>query len=138
MATVGLPKARFNMIRILLVDDQPSVRRGLQMRLALEPDLLVVGEAAGRKDILTLVQALDPDVVVMDAEMSGMDSLSAVERLRETAPHIAVVMLSMHGDKEMRQRALEAGVAAFVEKQAGVEALLQAVRLGLSAGVSDI
>jgi DNA-binding NarL/FixJ family response regulator len=108
------------------------------MRLALEPDLLVVGEAAGRKDILTLVQALDPDVVVMDAEMSGMDSISAVERLRETAPHIAVVMLGMHGNKEMRQRALEAGVAAFVEKQAGVEALLQAIRLGLSAGVSDI
>ena len=126
------------MIRILLVDDQPSIRRGLQMRLALEPDLLVVGEAAGSINVLTLVQALDPDVVVMDAEMSGMDSISAVERLRETAPHIAVVMLSMHGDKEMRQRALEAGVAAFVEKQAGVEALLRAIRLGLSAGVSDI
>lgn len=126
------------MIRILLVDDHPSIRRGLEMRLALEPDLLVVGEAAGRIDILTLVQTLGPDVVVMDAEMSGVDSLLAVERLRETAPHIAVVMLSMHGDKEMRQRALEAGVAAFVEKQAGVEALLQAIRLGLSAGVSDI
>jgi DNA-binding NarL/FixJ family response regulator len=126
------------MIRILLVDDQPSIRRGLQMRLALEPDLLVVGEAAGSINVLTLVQALDPDVVVMDAEMSGMDSISAVERLRETAPHIAVVMLSMHGDKEMRQRALEAGVAAFVEKQAGVEALLRAIRLGLSAGALDI
>jgi DNA-binding NarL/FixJ family response regulator len=125
-------------IRILLVDDHPSIRRGLEMRLALESDLLVVGEAAGSMDVLTLVQTLDPDVVVMDAEMSGVDSLSAVERLRETAPHIAVVMLSMRGDKEMRQRALEAGVAAFVEKQAGVEALLQAIRLGLSAGVSDI
>ena len=56
-------------IRLLLVDDQPAVRRGLRMRFALEPDLEVVGEAGGVAEAISLARALHPDVVLMDVEM---------------------------------------------------------------------
>src|SRR5512143_4314727 len=54
------------MIRLLIVDDQPAVRKGLQMRLAVEPDLSVVGEASDGEVAVELAQALGPDIVLMD------------------------------------------------------------------------
>jgi DNA-binding NarL/FixJ family response regulator len=116
------------MIKVLLVDDQPSVRQGLKMRLALEPDLTVAGEASNGMEALELTQSLTPDVVVMDVEMPEMDGITATERLREMSPHVTVVMLSIHGDAATRARARAAGAAAFVEKQGAVETLLAEIR----------
>jgi len=116
------------MIKVLLVDDQPSVRQGLKMRLALEPDLTVAGEASNGVEALELTQSLTPDVVVMDVEMPEMDGITATERLREMSPHVTVVMLSLHGDAATRAQAYAAGAAAFVEKQGAVEILLAEIR----------
>lgn len=115
------------MIRVLLVDDRAMVRRGLQMQLALEPDLQVVGEANNSGEALVLAETLVPDVIVMDTEMSGIDAVSSVKQLRDVAPDSAVVVLTMNVDKETRTRAEEAGASAFVEKQGGAEGLLQAI-----------
>ena len=65
-------------IRLLLVDDQPSVRRGLRMRFALEPDLEVIGEAGDATEAISLAQTLGPDVVLMDVDMSGIDGILAI------------------------------------------------------------
>ena len=65
------------MIRLVLVDDQAAVRQGLRMRLLLEPDIAVIGEANSGKEALALVQQLCPDVVLMDIEMPDMDGISA-------------------------------------------------------------
>lgn len=116
------------MIKVLLVDDQPSVRQGLKMRLALEPDLTVAGEASNGVEALELTQSLSPDVVVMDVEMPEMDGITATERLHEVAPQVAVVMLSLHGDAATRARARAASAAAFVEKQGAVDILLAEIR----------
>ena len=116
------------MIKVLLVDDQPSVRQGLKMRLALEPDLAVMGEADNGAEALELAQTLSPDVVVMDVEMPEMDGITAAGRLHEVATHDDVVMLSIHGDAATRARARAAGAAAFVEKQGAVETLLDEIR----------
>jgi DNA-binding NarL/FixJ family response regulator len=112
----------------LLVDDQPSVRQGLKMRMELEPDLTVVGEAANGLEAIGLAQRLGPDVAVMDVAMPKMDGITATRRLRELAPFVSVVMLSIHGDSATRMEAREAGAAAFVEKQASVEELLAEIR----------
>jgi DNA-binding NarL/FixJ family response regulator len=117
------------MIRLLLVDDQPAVRRGLGMRLVLEPDMLVVGEAGTGREALTLVQKLSPDVVLMDVEMPEMDGIAATATLRATASQSAVVMLSIHDDTQTRMRAEAAGAVAFVEKRGTTEKLLAAIRL---------
>jgi DNA-binding NarL/FixJ family response regulator len=117
-----------NTISILLVDDEPSIRRGLRMRLELEADLTVVGEAADGAAALTTAQDLAPAVVLMDVEMPRMDGIDATRALREQLPGTAVVMLSMHDDPGTRLRAREAGAAAFVAKHAIDGALLAAIR----------
>jgi DNA-binding NarL/FixJ family response regulator len=116
------------MIKVLLVDDQPSVRQGLRMRIELESDLTVVGEADNGLEAISLAQELGPDVVVMDVAMPEMDGITATERLREFAPSVSVVMLSILGDAVTQVLAREAGAAAFVEKQASVELLLAEIR----------
>src|ERR1700687_3195490 len=104
------------MIRLLLVDDQPSVRQGLRMRLTLEPDMTVVGEASNGREAMTLVQQLAPDIVLMDVEMPGMDGITATFEMRASSPQSAVVMLSICDDVSTRARAQAAGAAAFVHK----------------------
>jgi len=70
------------MIRVLLVDDQTAIRRGLRMRLALEDDLIVVGEAADGPAALALAPELQPDVVLLDVQMPGMDGIDTAHALR--------------------------------------------------------
>ncbi len=116
------------MITVLLVDDQPGVRRGLRMRLAVEPDLRVVGEAEDGEAAVALAAALCPDVVLMDVEMPRLDGIAATTAVRSVAPQSAVVMLSLYGDRLTQARAQAAGAVAFVEKHAGEPALVTAIR----------
>jgi DNA-binding NarL/FixJ family response regulator len=116
------------MITVLLVDDQPKVRQGLRMRLALEPDMEIVGEAKDGAEAVALAPRLHPDVVVMDIEMPGMNGIRATGELQTLSPQSAVVVLSIHDDPANRERARAAGAVAFVGKHAGEEALLTAIR----------
>jgi DNA-binding NarL/FixJ family response regulator len=117
------------MIRLLLVDDQMSVRHSLRMRLGLEPDLQVVGEASTGREALSLVQRLAPDVVLMDVAMPDLDGLEATEELRTRCPTSAVVILSIADDAQTQARARAAGAVAFVAKSGATEKLLSAIRL---------
>jgi DNA-binding NarL/FixJ family response regulator len=125
------------LIKLLLVDDQPAVRHGLRMRLALEPDVAVVGEAADGAAALRAVQTLAPDVVVMDVVMGEMDGLAATAALGVGGPAPAVVVLSLYDDAATRRRALEAGAAAFVGKHETAEVLLAAIRRAAGGGTSQ-
>ncbi len=117
-----------SMIRVLLVDDQPVVRRGLRVRFQLEPDMQVVGEASTGREALTLAQTLTPDVVLLDIQMPGMDGIEATAALRTIVPQSAVVILSIHNERQTRIRAQAAGAVAFVEKRGTTDTLLAAIR----------
>jgi len=117
-----------NTIRLLLVDDEPAIRRGLRMRLALEPDVEIVGEAADGIAAIDSARVLAPNVVVMDVEMPRLNGIDATRALRAQSPTTAVVVLSMHDDVETQSRALAAGAAAFVAKHSIDRALLDAIR----------
>jgi len=119
-------------IRLLLVDDQPQVRRGLRMRLALEPDVEVVGEAGDAKVALALADQLRPDVVIMDVELPGMDGIDATRCLRSALPQTAIVMLSLHDDSDTISRATAAGASAFVAKHRMEGPLLAAIRAAVT------
>jgi DNA-binding NarL/FixJ family response regulator len=116
------------MIRVLLADDRPSIRQGLQMRFALESDFAVIGEACDGASALALAQQLRPDVVIMDVEMPRMDGVEATRKLLAAHACNAVVILSVHEDPATRARCKAAGAAAFVTKQQSPEALLATVR----------
>jgi DNA-binding NarL/FixJ family response regulator len=122
------------MITLLLVDDDPIVRRGLRMRLALEPDLRIVGEANDGEEALARAEELRPDVVVMDVVMLHLDGISATAALRARLPQTRVVILSLHGDPDTRARAAEAGAVAFITKSNGAKELLVAIRSAATHG----
>jgi DNA-binding NarL/FixJ family response regulator len=119
-------------IRILLVDDQSSVRRGLAMRLQLEPDISIVGEAENGNAAVEAAQKLEPDVLVMDYEMPVMDGIEATQALTDLGSPSRVVMLSIHDNSTVKQAAAGAGVYAFIAKHQPSEALLAAIRSAAS------
>jgi DNA-binding NarL/FixJ family response regulator len=117
-----------SMIKILLVDEQASIRRGVRMRLSLEPDFAVVGEASEGWEALGLVRELRPDVVVTGIRLSGMDGITLTERLRQDFPDCAVIILSLYDDPATQKRALKAGAASFISKQNPNGELAEAIR----------
>lgn len=116
------------MIKLFLVDDQPSALRGLRQRLSLEPDIRVIGEACNGEDAVQLVPTLCPDIVLMDVAMPGMDGITATTELSHVCPQSAVVILSLYDDSATRERAQCAGAVAFVAKDRVEELLLWTVR----------
>ena len=98
------------------------------MRLTIDPDVEVVGEAESEEAALRLVRSVSPDVVLMDVEMPGMDGISATAALRQVVPQSAVVILTLYDDAVTRTRAQEAGAAAFVAKHRMEETLLAEIR----------
>jgi NarL family two-component system response regulator LiaR len=112
----------------MLVDDQAMVRRGLRMRLALEPDLEIIGEASNGREALDLCRKLIPDVIVMDIEMPELDGISASQLLRDSLPDCSVIILTLHDDAQNQSRAFASGAKAFVSKQGGAAALIDVIR----------
>ncbi len=115
-------------IRILLVDDEIWVRRALRMRLSLEPDMRVVGEAGHGDAAVILARHQAPDVVLMDLRMPMTDGLTATARLTEEFPVLPVLVLSMHDDPQVVKAARDAGAIRFIPKHKVDSELVAAIR----------
>ncbi len=116
------------MITLLLVDDEPAVRQGLKMRLALEPDIEIVGEADDGATAVRQVEAIHPRVVLMDIAMPGINGIEATTALKQCYPPTSVVILTLHDHPEMRNLARNAGACSLVGKQEEPDALITAIR----------
>ncbi len=116
------------MTKILIADDHLLIRQGLRLILETEDDLHLVGEASNGAEAIQLCAELHPDVVLMDLRMPGMDGLTAIERLRETQPEIAVVILTTFNEDELMLRGLRAGAKGFLLKDTGRAALFDSIR----------
>ncbi len=97
------------------------------MRLALEPDLLMVGEATSEQQMLALAPAVQPDAVVMSVNTPEITG-KAIRNLLEQLPTCAVVVLSLHDSRKMREQALAGGATAFVSKHEPIDVLLFTIR----------
>ncbi|MEV0187561.1 response regulator transcription factor [Kitasatospora purpeofusca] len=115
-------------IRVLLVDDQPLVRRGLSLILSPDPTVEVVGEAEDGEQAVALARQLRPDVVVMDIRMPVLDGVGATEELSRTLPDCKVLALSTFDMDEYVVAALRAGAHGFLPKDVSPEDLGAAIR----------
>jgi DNA-binding NarL/FixJ family response regulator len=105
------------MARILVVDGQSHIRQGLVMRLALEPDLEVVGEAENGQRALEMAENLRPDLILLALEMPEVDGLALASRLHDCLPQSMIVVLSLQEGEGIRQQVQQAGATALVSKR---------------------
>lgn len=116
------------MIRILIADDHPIVRRGLKQILGEEPDLQVLGEAPDGGEVLRLLNHQEWDVLVLDINMPGRSGLEVLQDVRERQPHLPVLIMSIHSEEQVGVRALKAGAAGYLTKESAPEELVKAIR----------
>ena len=119
--------AKKQIIKVLVADDHPVVRKGLQICLAKQKNLRLVGEAVDGDEALRKARELSPDVVLMDISMPGMNGLAVTEVLRKEAPDMKVLILSVHSNKQYIFRVIQAGAHGYVSKEAPPEEVLRAI-----------
>jgi DNA-binding NarL/FixJ family response regulator len=120
-------------IGVVLVDDQPLVRAGLQRILAEDEGFTIVAECSDGAEAVAAVRSVRADVVLMDVRMRGMDGIEATRRIREfDGP--PVLVLTTFDDDAVLWGAIEAGAAGFVLKEAPAEDLIAATRMIAGGG----
>jgi DNA-binding NarL/FixJ family response regulator len=115
-------------LRLLIVDDQPLIRRGLAMMLATEPGIAVVGQAADGAEAVERALALRPDVVVMDLQMPRVSGVVATREITAQLPATRVVVLTTYDDDERVFEAIRAGAQAYLLKDASEAEVLETIR----------
>jgi DNA-binding NarL/FixJ family response regulator len=105
-------------LRVVIADDQASVREGLELLLDALPDIDVVGAAADGEQALELVAEHRPDAILLDLHMPVLDGIGATRRLAAEHPDVAVVVLTTYADDETVLHALQAGARSYLTKDA--------------------
>ena len=113
---------------ILLVDDHPLLRAGLAARLATEPDLKVIGEAASESEALELLRQGLPDLAIIDISLRDSSGLDLVRQIRARGSACKVLVISGFRESIYGERALRAGALGYLNKQETDDRLLEAVR----------
>lgn len=122
------------MIRILIADDHPLLRRGLKDLLVREIEGAVCGEARDAQGALAQVQTQNWDLVILDITMPGRSGLDVLRELKQTRPKVPVLILSAHSEHQFGKQALRAGAAGYMNKESAPEELVKAVRKVLEGG----
>jgi DNA-binding NarL/FixJ family response regulator len=115
-------------VHVLLADDHPVYRDGLAGLLGATTDLVVVGQAATGREAVELAASLTPDVVVLDLNMPELNGVDAARQIVGTAPHTAVLILTMYDDDALVFQAIQAGARGYLLKSADPDTVLAAVR----------
>ena len=126
-------------MRILLVDDQDYIRRGLRALLSEAPEIEICGEAVDGHEAIAKVRELLPDVVIMDISLPRLDGLEATRQIRKHFPRVRVVTVSQYDIPDVMKESFRAGALAHVPKVLVWNSLLQALRtLPDPTGLSDL
>ncbi len=115
-------------IRVFIAEDHTVVRKGLRALLATEPDLEVVGEAAGGREAVIRVERLQPDVVLMDLVMPAGDGIDAIRQVVAGQPAARILVLTSFGSDDKVLAAIKAGARGYLLKDSSPEDLVRAIR----------
>ena len=115
-------------VRVVIADDHPVVRAGLEGMLSAQPEFEVVGQAADGAKASRLAARLKPDVVLMDLRMPEVDGVAATKEIKEHHPEVHVLVLTTYDSDADILRAVEAGATGYMLKDAPREDLFRAVK----------
>jgi len=116
------------LLRVLIVDDHPVVRKGLTELINQEPDMTVCGESDTADGGLARIRQDHPDVAIVDLTLGKDSGLQLVKTLNASLPDVRVLVLSMHDETLHAERALAAGANGYIMKHEAMKSLLGAIR----------
>ena len=115
-------------IRVFIAEDHTIVRKGVRTLLSLEPDILVIGEAANGRQAVEQVSLLKPDVILMDLMMPEMDGIQAIKLIKERDPDARVLVLTSFATDDKIFPAIKAGALGYLLKDSDPAELITAIR----------
>jgi DNA-binding NarL/FixJ family response regulator/signal transduction histidine kinase len=126
--TSDQPSSGAHPIRVLVVDDHPTARQGIQCILDGHPDVKIIGEAEDGLGAVEQTARLHPDVVLLDLQMPRLSGVEALPRIRAVYPPVEVVVLTMFDQNEQVFASLKAGARGYVLKDSPPETIVAAIR----------
>ena len=133
----GVPEPRSEPIRVLVVDDHALFRRGLEIVLAQEEDIEVVGEAGDGAEAVDKATDLLPDIVLMDVRMPRRGGIEACTSIKEVAPSAKIIMLTISDEEADLYDAIKAGATGYLLKEISTDEVSTAIR-AVADGQSQI
>jgi two-component system, NarL family, invasion response regulator UvrY len=122
------------MIKVIIVDDHPVVRRGLKQIIEDEPDMEVVGDAKNAGECFALVRQTDCTLVLLDITLPDRNGFDVLKQLKYEHPGLPVLILSAHPEDQYGLRFIKAGAAGYLMKEGAPEELVLAIRKVLAGG----
>jgi len=116
------------MIKILVVDDHPIIRKGLKQIIEETYDLIVEEEASNGYEVLEKIQKKNFDVIILDLAIPGINGLDVLKQLKKIKPELPVLILSMYPEEQYAIRVLKAGASGYLTKESAPEELVSAIR----------
>ena len=130
--TAGPPAAAGGLvvdpIRVLVVDDHALFRRGLQMVLAQEPDIKVIGEAGDGAEAVAMAESTLPDIILMDVRMPKRGGIDACTTIHASVPSAKIIMLTISDEEADLYEAIKAGAKGYLLKDVSIEEVATAIR----------
>ena len=123
-------------IRVVIADDHPVVREGLRSILLTAADMEVRGEAGSGAEAVAQARALRPDVMLLDIRMPNGNGLAVLQQIKAASPDTSVIMVTMHDNPDYISRAITAGAAGYVLKEASRQDFLTAIRTVLKSSAA--
>jgi DNA-binding NarL/FixJ family response regulator len=122
------------LMRVLIVDDHPVIRRGLKDILSEQKEIEVCAEAGNAAEALELARKNKPDIVLMDITMPGRSGVEALQDIKREFPHMPVLMLSIHPEDQYALRSLKAGASGYLTKESAPDELMKAIAKAVAGG----
>ena len=114
--------------RILIVDDHPMVREGMAVRISMQEDLEVCGEAATEDEALALIEQIHPDLMIVDLSLKCGHGLDVIKRTKKCHPSVKMLVVSGFQESLYAERAIRAGAMGYLNKQHSHNAVIEAIR----------
>src|SRR5438046_3729375 len=118
--------------RIVIVDDHPLFRKGLQEMIHSDGTFDVCGEAGNAAEAMQIIRKLAPDMAIVDLSLPGANGIELIKNIRAEFPRLPILVLSMHDESLYAVRALRAGADGYVMKHEAMGDVINAIRAGLT------
>jgi DNA-binding NarL/FixJ family response regulator len=115
-------------IEVMLVDDHPIVRQGIQAMISHEPDIRIVAEASDGKEAIELAEKKSPDVIIMDITLPVLNGLDSARQILKRDRQAKILILSMHENRVFIEKALGGGIKGYVLKESAADEIVRAIR----------